>query len=71
MTNPEVVQVSEPNGTVGGGGGDMDRSATTAKRSLPDLPVDDPRAEPSTADVSWEPSGDTASELYATVGIQV
>jgi hypothetical protein len=45
------------------------RSSVTAKRSLPDIPVDSQR-HLERGDTLWENSehnGDTSSELYATV----
>lgn len=63
MTNPEIVEHHEPNGNV------VCDNERGAKRSLPDLPVGQVVAE-RPVDVSWEPNGDTTSELYATVGNQ-
>mgnify|MGYP006952276062 CR=1 FL=1 len=40
----------------------------TAKRSLPDLPVD--LNVSNRGDSTWEPNGDAVSELYATVVLQ-
>lgn len=45
-----------------------DKVQNTAKRSLPDLPVDSHANGRN--DVTWEPSGDATSELYATVVLQ-
>lgn len=64
MTNPEILEPHEPNGNV------ISDNERGAKRSLPDLPVGPVATEINAGEVSWEPNGDTTSELYATVGNQ-
>lgn len=46
----------------------VDKPQNTAKRSLPDLPVD--QNTNSGGDGNWEANGDATSDLYATVVLQ-
>jgi len=69
ITNPDDYEINEVNGNVSHGG-EGDRGTTSLKRSLPDLPVVNSGDGNLMSNVSWEPNGDTASELYETVGLQ-